>query len=332
LRRAMMRVRPEYFAWPPEQRERYGVAIPEDDSAHLDAALLEELFGRTYASRDEAVAAARDLPLSDLNRWNETCLPLTGIGEDCFYLNECFAEGKSILDFEALRDFDEDDHRFQEQAHQTEDSAYVPKPYRGRLYLNWGRLYVDGRFTYVTLTMAAGYVYAEIDKAGRDLLDTRIPHDYVPGHHHGKAEGDATQWDMRVKAGGQEGILEELQHRIWNYQSSRYENQRTAWDQKNLCGVYLLDESMEDEANLHFVFTDKDALAAVRFRSFLRDCRALARPVEELHRAVDEEKEALARFVEEQHTEVVRTYDPKVARFRKRRKVMVMKGAFDKLE
>jgi hypothetical protein len=35
--------------------------------------------------------------------------------------------------------------------------------------------------------------------------------------------------------------------------------------------------------------------------------------------------------VDEQLADVRRTYDPKVARLAKRRKVMVMKGAFDKL-
>ena len=40
---------------------------------------------------------------------------------------------------------------------------------------------------------------------------------------------------------------------------------------------------------------------------------------------------ALATFVDEQLADVRRTYDPKVARLVERRKVMVMKGAFDKL-
>jgi hypothetical protein len=103
LRRAMMKVRPEYFSWPLERRGRNGVAIPKGDAASLDKALLKELFGKSYATRKEAATAAGRLSLHDQDRWNETVLPLHGIGEDCFYLDESLAKNKNILDFETIR-------------------------------------------------------------------------------------------------------------------------------------------------------------------------------------------------------------------------------------
>jgi hypothetical protein len=51
-----------------------------------------------------------------------------------------------------------------------------------------------------------------------------------------------------------------------------------------------------------------------------------------LEGALDKEKCALARFVEDQHTDVMRTYDPNLSRLKRRRKVLVRKGAFDGLE
>ena len=153
LRRAVMKVRPEYFSWPLEQRAGYGVAIPKRDAASLDKALLRELFGKSYATRKEASAAAGRLSLDDQDRWHETVLPLHGIGEDCFYLNESFAKNKNILDFDTVRAFDESDYRFQEKARRKEDPDYCGKPYRGSLYLHWARLYFDA-----TLSMAAGYI------------------------------------------------------------------------------------------------------------------------------------------------------------------------------
>ena len=54
LRRAMMKVRPEYFRWRIERQERYGVAIPKGDAASLDRVLLKELFGRVYATQRDA--------------------------------------------------------------------------------------------------------------------------------------------------------------------------------------------------------------------------------------------------------------------------------------
>ena len=218
LRRAVMKVRPEYFSWPLERRAGYGVAIPKRDAASLDKALLKELFGKSYATRKEAAAAAGRLSLDDQDRWNETVLPLHGIGEDCFYLNESFAKNKHILDFDTVRAFDESDYRFQEKARRKEDPDYCAKPYRGSLYLHWARLYFDGRFAYATLSMAAGYIYARLSDAAHEVLANVIPHRYMPGKHHGKVEGGGWQWDRRVDTNGREGIFEELQRQIWRYE------------------------------------------------------------------------------------------------------------------
>ncbi len=332
LRRAVMKARPEYFTWPPEEQERYGSALPKSDRAALDAALLAELFGLTFATQEEAVDAADAIPLEERNRWNELQLPLTGIGEDHFYLNEWLAEGQSILDFDTVRDFDERDYRYQEEARKKESPAYAGKPYRGSLYLNWARLYVDGRFTYATLSMASGYIYSQLSGAAQDLLEQRVQHRLVPGKNHGRIQGENIRWDMRVDANGQEGILEELRLRIWSYEEMRRDALANAWDDYARAGVYFIEESHPDENNLHVVFTDKGSMATVRFRSFVRDCRAMHRSSKELEVAVDEETSALTRFVDAQHADVMRTYDPKLSRLKRRRKVLMRKGVFDDLK
>lgn len=331
LRRAVVKTRPEFFAWSVEQQERWGLAMPEKDRACFEEALLAELFGRAYATQSEAAAAADRLPLDDQNLWNEAVLPLHGIGEDCFFLNESIPDEENLLDFETVRDYDEDSYRFQEKMRKEEEPDYSGKPYRGSLYLNWARLIVDGRFTYASLSMAAGYLYAGLQNAASDLIEQHIPHRYVPGRHHGKVEGKSWEWDLRLEANGEEGILEELRRRVWDYELDRWEALLTSYDDSTLSAVYLIDESPENETGLHFVFTDKRALSGVRFRSFLRDCRRMERPASEIDDALAKQRSALAAFVDEQLADVRRTYDPKVARFAKRRKVMVMKGAFDKL-
>jgi len=50
LRRAMIKVCPEYLSWPLQRRERYGVVIPKRDAASLDKALLKEFFGKSYTT------------------------------------------------------------------------------------------------------------------------------------------------------------------------------------------------------------------------------------------------------------------------------------------
>lgn len=87
LRRAVMKARPDFFSWPVEQRERWGLAMPEQDRACFEEALLAELFGRVYATQADASAAADDLQPDERNLWNEVVLPLHGTGEDCFFLD-----------------------------------------------------------------------------------------------------------------------------------------------------------------------------------------------------------------------------------------------------
>lgn len=332
LRRAVMKVRPEFFGWSPEAQERYGAAIPEEDRARLDQALLSGLFGRKARSTNAAARALERLSPEEQNIWNEAILPLVGMGEDSFFLNEWLGDGETILDFESLRDFDESDHRFQEDARAEYDPAYVRKPYRGALYLTWARLFVDGRFAYATLSMAAGYLRSEIQDHALDLIEQRIPHRYVPGKNHGKVEGESWEWNMRVDAGGKEALLDALQHRVFEYERERHEALITSWDQLGRCGVFVVDTSAPPEKNLHIVFTDTTALAAVRFRSFVQDIRAIERPAEELAQALEAEKKALADFVAEQHEALSRMVDPSIARIRPRRRVMVHKNAFDDLE
>jgi hypothetical protein len=72
------------------------------------------------------------LPLGRQNRVNELLLPLTGIGDDSFYLNEHLGERRSILDFPTLRAYDEDEHDFQEGARPRRRSTHVPDPVDGR--------------------------------------------------------------------------------------------------------------------------------------------------------------------------------------------------------
>jgi hypothetical protein len=187
LRRAAMRVRPEYFGWPSSDRERYGVAVPDAEAADIDRLLQKELFGFNEA-RD-------DLDGEQLNRFNEAILPLRGIGEDCFYLNEWLGDGVTILDFDTVRDYDHDDFVFQEEWRRKEDPDHAGKPYRGTLYFRWARLFVDGRFTYASLSMAAGYLLRQLDEQAHETIAALIPHRFVPGTDHGRREEEGYAWD-----------------------------------------------------------------------------------------------------------------------------------------
>ena len=331
LRRTVMKVQPAYFSWPPAQRERYGLLMQDDEYARLERALCFELFGRGFARRRRKKPGAERMTLAEQNIFNAAILPFAGIGEDSFFLNDHLADGKTVLDFETVRAYDEWDYRNQQVLRKQENPAWDEKPYRGSLYLQWARLFVDGAFTYATLSMAAGYLYSELQSASIDIVQARIPHRYVSGPNDGRVEGKMWQWDQRLDAGGQEGILEALNEQVFHYEQSRHDTLLNAWAAQDRGGVYLLDTSEPNEKNVHFVFTDPRAIERIRFRSFLTDCRAIERPAAELQKALAEEHAALVRFIEAAHKELLRTFDPKVTRLRKRRRIMVHKHAFDDL-
>ena len=210
LRRAVMRTRPEYFGWSQDERERYGVAIPKEDSDHLNRILLKELFGVTATTADEIDAAREALADPQRDILNATTLPLAGLGEDHFLLNEYFVEGTNLLSFARVYDYDLADQQFQEDAWAKETPAYVPRPYHGRLYSRWARLFVDEVFTYATLSLVAGYLQDLAEERASGIIDELIPHRYVDGKNHGKRSGKGFEWNLRIDADGKEGLLDAL--------------------------------------------------------------------------------------------------------------------------
>lgn len=220
LRRAVIAVRPEFFTWPVEQQTHYRVTLPDNDRAAIVKLLLTDIGGQVAVA--EMVALDKDgrQPLDLQNQLNERLQPLVGIGEDSFYLNEYLGDEISILNFDTLRAYDEYDHEFQENARTGDDPAYAPQPYRGALYGCWVRFLVDKQLVYLTLSMAAGYLYGQISEAAADELQRRIPHHHVSGPDDGKQEDGMIRLDMRIDAGGHEALLDELQARIWDYDDS----------------------------------------------------------------------------------------------------------------
>ena len=331
LRRAFMRVNPDYFSWSVEAQERYRVNMPEKDAFRIRQELLKALFD-IRVKTDEELKTVRDA-FGDKEHlvFNRALLPACGLGEDYFFLNECLAEGKTLLTFETLYDYDYDDHCFQERSRQEDTPEYIIKPYTGSLYYRWARLFINGEFHYASLSMAAGYVYSDIDEFGHEKLAALIPYRYVAGKDHGKRDGKGTIFSQRIDADGMEPQAEELRRRLWAYLSERYEALLTEFDGQARKVVYMEDRSGNGDPHMDFVFSDKTALKAVRFRHFMSDCRVLASDGAELDAFVSRERDALGEYMETACRDVLANFDPKVATFRKKRKIIVAAGALKDL-
>ena len=331
-----MVARPAYFAWSAEEQLRYRVKLPDEDHEAIVSALLREHSERRPAALAKLESHGR-VPLDLQNRINEWLQPLKGIGEDAFALNEHFAQGSSILDFETLLDYDRDDHTFQQDAKQRDIEGYQPEPYTGALHGTWARVLVDGRLCYLTLTMASWQLYGAMQDAANAEIEARLPHRHVRGPEDGKHdESGSVRWDMRVDANGQEALLEELQHRVWEEQFRRRSELGQLFCEHRHGGCFLDDHPWEhqdpNERNLLVVFSDPDALAAVRFTSFLRDCRRIERPLTELRALQAREAKRMRDFVAAQHEDLVKNFDPKVVPLRKKLGVMIHPEALRDME
>lgn len=293
-----MRVNQDYFGWSLEAQERYRLSMPDQDAFRLLQELVKALFG-LHAKTDEDLSKISD-QFGDEEHlvFNRVLLPAAGVGEDFFFLNEYLGEGKTLLDFDTLYEYGYDDHCFQEQARKDEALEYVMKPYRGALYYRWARLFIDGVFHYASLCMAAGYIYSRLDEYGQEKLSTLIPHRYVNAKDHGKREGKGTIFSQRIDADGKKAQAEELQRRFWDYLSQRYYALRTEYDGQARKAVYMEDNSRPHDPHMNFIFSDKTALQAVRFRQFMRDCRPLVADRAELDAVISREHQAVDAYLD----------------------------------
>jgi hypothetical protein len=331
LRRAIIRAIPDYYSWPDSERERYRLNLPKRQDFLIRQALLGSLFGIGVNTEAELNAALKGFDDERYLLLNSTLLPFQGIGENDFHLNEWLADGVSLLDFETLGDYARDDHEFQEQARNKEDPAYEIRPYRGDLHPCWARLSIDGEFHYATLLSLARQLLDTLDETGAEQIESLIPHRYVEGKNHGKREPGGTVWDLRVDAGGMELQLETLRDFYYEYLRAAHERLLDRFDEQATQRVYIQRETQGLEAHIRFIFSDKSALDAVRFRQFFSDCRRITGDLTELGAVIEQEKQAAVEFLQAQYRDIQQNFDPTVVPLRKKRKIVLADGALDDL-
>ena len=330
LRRALMRVKPDYFSWSVEKQEKYGVNIPKTEDFYLRRSMIKDLFGIEVATEEDWEEVVQDFGDMEYFKFNSAILPLRGIGDNNFFLNEYLAD-KTLLDFGTLHDYCYDNYLFQEEAKQRDMPDYEPQPYRGSLYHRWARLTINGRFYYANICSLADHLFSYLDDLGQDTIEVLLPYEYVEGENHGKREGNGLLWDLKPDANGLEGQLEELRFRHYQYIEERYKVLVDRMDKEAARKVYITKKEDPFDPQVEFLFSDQTALQAVHFRHFMKDCEAIAGNLEDLHHLQDQEGQALTRYLEHQYKDIMENFDPKVVRLRKKYKVIMADGALDRL-
>jgi len=331
LRRAIIRAKPEYYALPETEQERYRLSVPKGQDFLICQAVLRSLFGIEVDTEEGLNEVMKGFDDEQYLLLNSTLLPFQGIGENDFFLNEWLGDGVTLLDFETLGDYARDDHKFQEQARKEQDPAYDIRPYQGDLHPCWARLNIDGNFHYATLVSLARHLSDTLDETGSAQIETLIPHRYVEGKNHGKREQGGTVWDFQVDAGGKEPHLEELWHRYYEYVRARHACLLERVDEEETKHIYIQRTTRDLEPHIEFVFSDKSALDDVRFRHFFSDCQRIAGDLAELAVITEQEQQAAAEFLQAQYRDIQQNFDPSVVPLRKKRKMVLTNGALEDL-
>ena len=328
-RKALIAANAHYYAWTTQERERFRATMDEDARRRIQCVLLDELHDFKCPT-DEVDEVWDNMPLADLNRLNWARLLTTGIGEDYIYLNECMAEGKTLLDFPTLYDYDYADYLFQEEARKRDFTDYEGIEYFAYQHPSWVRLLIQDQFYYATFTSLATHVLDEIESAGNEIIEQLIPHKYVEGENHGNQEKGGFVWDVRIDAKGQEIQLDELTRRWYGYQRKRW----LALSESNvprLPAVYVHDKDWDDDPHRFFVFTNERTLKQIRWCHFLSDCGPLQAEYAEVEKLLAEEIGRANDWLVRNHRDIQKNHDPTVIRFRKKRKILMAGSALNDL-
>ncbi len=328
-RKALISADHNYYSWPEQQQEQFRATMSEAAQNRVEAVLLKNLHGIKCTAKT-AGEIWSELPLSKLGNLNWAKLLTAGIGDDFIFLNENMAENTSLLDFNSIYDYDYADYLFQEQANKKEFNDYESRDYYALRFSCWARLIINDQFYYATLSSLAGYLTDEIEDKSHDSIQKLIPHEYVEGKDNGKQVKGGFRWDMQTDADGKEKQLAELKSRWYRYTQQRWLELSKEFSQ-NSPAVFTEDVNHDGELNRNYIFNNKNALKQVRWKHFLADCTPL---IAEFTNVTERAKQEVARteaYLQEAHEDIMKNFDPKVVKLRKKMKIVVAPGALDGL-
>lgn len=192
---------------------------------------------------------------------------------------------------------------------------------------------IDDDFKYTQLASLAEYLFSELMETGQDKMQELILHKYVPGPEDGKRVGRGIRWDKKIAANGLEGQLDELRHRFFPHLMDYREELIDRFDNEAQGKVFILERQYDYDTDkyTHFVFTDKTALQAVRFKHFVKDSREIAGDEVDFQALMEVERSRVYAYIEAAYQDVMETYDPKLVKLRKKNKIIVSDKAMDDL-
>lgn len=305
LRQALMAAEPAFFGWDASRQDRYRREMPDSAREQLEQRLETAIVGSHGPAWH---------PFDAANAVNALTLPLFGIGEDCFWLNE---HGKGWYDMDTVADLSHDHYR------SDPDREENRLPFMGQFFPSWCRYLRRGHLVYATLTAFHHYVADEVARRHDELVDQLIPYRLVEGKDHGKKTKGGYIWNMERDAGGLEGQLDAPLQRSWTIQGDLYLQALGDCHARSSGQVFRVVSSDGADPMTSWVFDGLDAMRGVRLTHFLADVQARRgsrRLLAGLVAPYCNEGDALLR---QAHDDIMRSWDPKLARFKRKRQVLL---------
>jgi hypothetical protein len=210
-------------------------------------------------------------------RLSQELLPVDGIGDDSFFLNEYYAdEGPRLSGFETMRAWDEYTHDRQEEfAAEEGQRPNGAEPYDGRLLWDWGRWLDGGRLVYGNLSVAIWHLTAALGDYAGDMAGERYKTEWIEGPEHMKKTSGGYRWDM-IETPPLNGALRfaadhaaRVVIKFWA--EGPYKEQIRA------SGTWVSRIRKEEDGEIceDVVFSGVEAMDRARFRHWLADLAAL---------------------------------------------------------
>ncbi len=319
---AVIKSVPDYFSWESLTKEAYRANISDDVLFSLKKHLINKLFGILVTNENQLERTLREFSEAQYLQLNSQLLYMQGIGEDYFYLNESFVDNTSILDFKSLYDYDYDDFCFQEADRKKRIPDYKSQRYRGSLHFTWARLFIDESFSYANLSMKAYYILNEISEFSGTLIDELIPSEIKRGSR--KKLSGGYGFELIKDAKGLEGQLDELNARVYRHQDKIFNRLAKMFEKDGAHEVIIISNDNEIDPVHDFIFSDGKILKKINLKTFVKNCRMMEQKDHSgLFAIIDNEKESLEQVVQSEYKDVMKNFDPKTNKFKKRKKIIV---------
>jgi hypothetical protein len=306
----------EYLLLSEREQEKYRIDNLENLYDKFSSFIMEKAFN----GKDPE----DDFSYDEKEIFNEAMLYALGVGKNKLWFNE-FNHEEVVRKFKNLYDYDYDNHVFQSNPENKPD-VNIPE-YKMRLNGCWARAFINDTFSYLSLNSIASHISFELENFANDIVDELIPNRFVEGKDNNKETEGGFLWDMKIDANGLEGQYDELVNRKYTILNDFFIRNQENFNNQAMNCIWFEYKHYEgdDSPVLNIVFSNKEILKSIEFETFEDSCKEFLVKDNRLEEIIKLQKITLKRVIEEAYNDVMKNYNPKIIKLKKKMKIVIAK-------